>query len=99
MTLTLRWTEHAVEDLSAIADYVSLSSPLYAEQLVDRVVHQLEQACVYPESGRIVPEIGAGDTRELQVPPYRVMYRVLTDWIEVVSITHSRRSFKELPQE
>lgn len=73
MTLGLRWTEHAVEDLSAIAEYVSLSSPLYAEQLVDRIVRQLEQACVYPESGRMVPEVAAADIREFQVSPYRVM--------------------------
>lgn len=98
MTLPLRWTEHAVGDLSTIAEYVSLSSPIYAEQLVDRIVRQLEQACAYPESGRMVPEVAAPDIRELQVPPYRVIYRVLGDWIEVVSITHSRRSFKELPQ-
>ena len=95
MTLTLRWTEHAVENLSAIAEYISLSSPLYAEQLVDRVVRRLEQACAYPESGRIVPEMAAADIRELQVPPYRVMYRVVTDRIEVVSIMHSRRTFKD----
>jgi len=97
VTLTLRWTEHAIEDLSAIAEYISLSSPLYAEQLVDRIGRRLEQACAYPGSGRIVPEIASADIRELQVPPYRVMYRVVPDKIEVVSILHSRRSFKEEP--
>jgi toxin ParE1/3/4 len=98
VTLPLRWTEHAVDDLSTIAEYVSVSSPIYAEQLVDRIVRQLEQACTYPESGRMAPEVAAQDIRELQVSPYRVMYRVLTDWIEVVSIVHSRRNFRELPQ-
>ena len=89
------WTEHAVEDLSEIAEYVSLSSPVYAEQLVDRIVRQLEQARAFPESGRVVPELAPAGIRELQVPPYRVMYRVITEWIDVVSITHSRRSFDE----
>jgi toxin ParE1/3/4 len=99
VTLTLRWTEHAVEDLSAIVEYISLSSPIYAEQLVDRIVRQLEQACAYPESGRLVPELAAADIRELQTRPYRVIYRVVTDRIEVVSIIHSRRSFTQLPEE
>jgi toxin ParE1/3/4 len=99
VTLPLRWTEHAVDDLSTIAEYVSLSSPIYAEQLVDRIVRQLEQVRAYPESGRVVPEVGAPDIRELQVSPYRVMYRVLTDWIEVVSVVHSRRNFRDLPED
>lgn len=97
MTHTLRWTEHAVEDLSAIAEYISLSSPIYAEQLVDRIVRRLDQACLFPESGRQVPEAASGDMRELQVAPYRVMYRVVADRIEVLSIVHGRQSFRELP--
>jgi toxin ParE1/3/4 len=99
VTRSLRWTEHAVDDLSTIAEYVSLSSPINAEQLVDRIARQLEQACAHPESGRMVPEVAAPNIRELQVSPYRVMYRVLADRIEVVSIVHGRRNFRELPQD
>lgn len=99
MNRALRWTEHAVEDLSTIAEYISLSSPIAAEQLVERVKRQLEQISAYPESGRMVPEVGASDIRELQVKPYRVIYRVLIDQIEVISIVHGRRDFKELPQD
>lgn len=46
----LRWTEHAVAQLEAVAEYVSLSSPVYAEQLVDRITGRLNQACEFPES-------------------------------------------------
>lgn len=44
--------------LGAIADYVALTSPVYAEQVVDRVVRRLQQAQLFPESGRMVPEHG-----------------------------------------
>jgi len=54
VTLALRWTEHALEDLAAI-------SPIYAERLIDRVVRQLDQACAYPESGRIVQGLRRND--------------------------------------
>ena len=56
MRLGLRWTEQAVNQLSAIAEYISLSSPVYAEQLVERMVLRLRQAQQFPESGRRVPE-------------------------------------------
>ena len=44
----LRWTEHAVAQLASIAEYVSLSSPVYAEHLVDRLAQRLDQACEFP---------------------------------------------------
>ena len=53
----LRWSEHAVAQLAAVAEYVSLSSPVYAEHLVDRIARRLDQAREFPESGRVVPEL------------------------------------------
>ena len=96
---TLRWTEHAVAQLAAIAEYISLDSPVYAEQLVDRLVARLEQARAFPESGRIVPEVARVEIREFIEPPYRLIYRVHTDAIEVLSIVHSRRESPQLPKD
>ena len=73
----LRWTEHAVAQLEAVADYVSLSSPVYAEHLVDRIARRLEQACEFPESGRVVPEFARPEIRELIERPYRLVYRCM----------------------
>ncbi|MBA3343522.1 MAG: hypothetical protein H0T48_17030 [Gemmatimonadaceae bacterium] len=44
MSLELRWTEQAANQLGAIAEFVSLTSPVYAEQLVERLVDRLSQA-------------------------------------------------------
>jgi plasmid stabilization system protein ParE len=51
----LRWTEHAVTQLAAIAEYISLDSPVYAEQVVDQVVRRPAQAQRFPESGASCP--------------------------------------------
>ena len=56
MSLRLRWTEQAVDQLSAIAEYISLSSPVYAEHVLERIVLRLRQIQQFPESGRHVPE-------------------------------------------
>lgn len=92
----LRWTEHAVAQLAAVAEYVSLSSPVYAEHLVDRLASRLEQARAFPESGRVVPEFGRDEIRELIEWPYRLVYRVDADAIEVLSILHGRRELREI---
>ena len=92
----LRWTEHAVAQLASIAEYVSLSSPVYAEHLVDRLAQRLDQACEFPESGRVVPELGRAEIRELLEWPYRLVYRVHADAIEVLSVLHGRQELPEL---
>ena len=92
----LRWSEHAVAQLAAVAEYVSLSSPVYAEQLVDRIARRLDQAREFPESGRVVPEFARGEIRELIESPYRLVYRVRPDAIEVLSVLHGRQQLPEL---
>ena len=92
----LRWTEHAVAQLASIAEYVSLSSPVYAEHLVDRLAQRLDQAREFPESGRVVPELGRAEIRELLEWPYRLVYRVHADAIEVLSVLHGRQELPEL---
>jgi toxin ParE1/3/4 len=95
--LALRWTEHAVTQLAALAEFISLDSPFYAEQVVDRIVARFEQARRYPGSGRMVPEFGREDVRELIESPYRLVYRVRQDAVEVLSILHGRQPVGDMP--
>lgn len=93
----LEWSERAVTQLAAIAEYISLTSPVYAEQMVDRISQRLRQAAEYPESGRVVPEVGRPEVRELLEFPYRLVYRVRPDVIEVVAVVHGRQELRALP--
>ena len=95
MILGLRWTEHAVKQLGAIAEHISLVSPVYAEHTVDRLARRLEQAQRFPESGRRVPEAGAADIREFIEFPYRLIYRVHRDTVGVVAIIHGRQELAD----
>lgn len=91
MTLALRWTEHAVDQLSAIAEHIGLVSPVYAEQTVERIAQRFQQVQAFPDSGRHVPEAASLDVRELIEFPYRLIYRVRHDAIEIVAIVHARQ--------
>ena len=86
------WTETAVEHLAGIRQYISQTSPIYAEQVVRRILDQGKQLEAFPESGRIVPEVGRPEIREVIEPPYRVIYRVTTQRVEVVFVVHARRA-------
>lgn len=93
----LRWTEQAVDQLGAIAEFVGRSSPVYAEQLVQRIVHRLEQLRVFPESGSLVSEFSTSpDIRQLLEWPYRIIYRIRGDAIEVLAVIHGRRDLRHV---
>ena len=93
----LRWTEQAVDQLGAIAEFVGRSSPVYAEQLVERIVHRLEQVRVFPDSGSVVNEFGgAPEVRQLLEWPYRIIYRSRDDVIEVLAVIHGRRDLRQV---
>ena len=65
-------------------------------QLVDRITRRLNQACEFPESGRVVPEFARPEIRELIEWPYRLVYRVHADAIELLSVLHGRQDLREL---
>ncbi len=91
MTVRLRWTEQAVDQLGAIADYISLSSPIYAEGVVSRIAVRIQLAVEYPDIGRRVPETDGADVRELVEWPYRIVYRRHPDTVEILAIVHGSR--------
>jgi toxin ParE1/3/4 len=69
------WTEPALSDLDAIADYIALENPTAAAELVRRVFAHVEQLEAHPESGSKPPELGRSRYRQIVEPPCRVFYR------------------------
>lgn len=92
----VRWTPQAVEDLAAIRDFIARDSPRYAAITVERIVTAVGILEQFPLSGRIVPERSRDDLRELVRPPYRIVYRVLEDRLDVVTVF---RSSREIPDD
>jgi plasmid stabilization system protein ParE len=77
--------------LEALVEYISLTSPVYAEGMVTRIDQRLRLARLQPEIGKQVVEVNDATIREVVVPPYRVFYRIHPDAIEVLAIVHERR--------
>ncbi|MEO6197692.1 MAG: type II toxin-antitoxin system RelE/ParE family toxin [Gemmatimonadaceae bacterium] len=94
--LPLRWTEHAVTQLERIVDYITTTSPVYAEGVVLRIDQRLQAARVHPEIGKRVPEKDDPTIRELVAPPYRVFYRPRRDCVEVLAIVHGRQLLSDV---
>ena len=71
----LIWTEPALHDLDAIADYIALEDPLAAGRLVQRVFQHVEQLTEQPESGSRPPEMRRSRYRQIVETPCRIFYR------------------------
>ncbi|MBA3834002.1 MAG: type II toxin-antitoxin system RelE/ParE family toxin [Chthoniobacterales bacterium] len=71
----LIWTEPALHDLDAIADYIALDDPQAARHLVRRVFQHVEQLVEHPESGSRPPEMRQSRYRQIVEAPCRVFYR------------------------
>lgn len=92
--MSVYWTHNATRELRAIYDYISQNSPRYAQGMVDRITRKTQQLATAPELGAKVPEYSDELLRELLVYPYRIIYRICSARIEVLSIVHGAR---ELP--
>lgn len=93
--MRVHWTQNAVEHLVNIYEYIALNSPTYAKQMVDRITRRSEQIADQPLSGRKVPEYQIEDIRELIEKPYRIIYRVKADQIDVLAVIHGAQLLPE----
>ena len=67
------WTEPALADLEAIADYIAIENPVAARELVQRIVQHVRQLADHPESGSRPRELGSRTRyRQIIEPPCRV---------------------------
>ena len=69
------WTEPALQQLDAIAEYIAFDKPPAAARLVEAVFASTERLETFPESGRTPPELPGSVYREVLVPPCRIFYR------------------------
>jgi plasmid stabilization system protein ParE len=97
--VTVHWTDTAVAHLRAVRDYIARDSPGYARAVADRIVGRAELLAAVPLLGAEVPEYGDESIREVLEHPYRIIYRVLPNQIDVVAIIHGARRLPRTPPE
>jgi len=85
------WTREAVEDVEAIKAYVARDSVRYAALLAERIVAAVGRLESFPESGRVVPEVGDDALREIIHGAYRIVYRIQAESVQVVTVHHAAR--------
>jgi len=85
------WTKAADSNLQAIYDYIAQTSADYARRTVERITDRSRQIGAFPMSGRAVPEFHVGQLREVFDYPYRIIYRIRPDRIDIIAVVHMSR--------
>lgn len=92
----VKWTGPAKQDLKSIHDYIARDSKFYAKKVSLEIVEKSEKLNIFPEIGRIVPEIGDPKIRELIIYSYRLIYEVFPNKVEILALIHGKRDFSKI---
>ena len=89
------WSPQAIRDVESIRAFIAQDSSSYAELVARRIVAAVERLHSFPESGRLVPERQDPAIREVIVTPYRIVYRLRSGVLEVVTVFRGSQEFPE----
>lgn len=87
------WSPSSLNDIDLIAEYIARDSADRAALFVLRIIKEIDRLETFPESGRIILEIGNKHSREIIFSSYRIMYKIEQDDILITGIIHGSRKF------
>ncbi len=98
-TYQVIWTYVAESDLKEIIEYIYLDRPQAALKILKTIKNKASDLYDFPERGRIVPELhnqGILQYRELVIPPWRLIYKILDRTIIVLSVIDARQNVEDI---
>ncbi len=87
------WAPTSLDDIDLIAEYIARDSAKRSTIFVERLLKSVERLEVFPQSGRVVPEIGDEVRREIIFGSFRVMYRIEGDIVWITGVVHSAKDW------
>ena len=89
------WTEPALADLEAVADYIAVENSVAARDFVRRVFSHIDKLEQHPRLGRTPPEMEGARYREIVEPPCRIFYRREGNQLFIVHVMRVERLLRE----
>lgn len=85
------WAGPALRELEAALDYIARDNPEAAEQLGRKVHAAVGRLAEYPDSGRVVPELGDPLLREVVRELFRVIYERGRSGVRVLAVVRAEQ--------
>ena len=92
----VNWTRQAINNLYEIREYFQPQSKRFVEQLTDKIFEKAKALEQFPQMGRVVPEIGNSEVRELIFRNYRIIYHLVSSsQINILAVHNGIRPLTE----
>jgi plasmid stabilization system protein ParE len=88
------WSRQAKRDLRAIFDHIAIDSTSQTKTVTEKIGAKVTVLEKLPRIGKMAPELGDPNVRELPIYTYRILYEIQTDNVEVLAIIHKRKNTK-----
>ena len=85
------WTDQASQMLDEAVAYIAQDSRLAAEGLLTEALHAADSLDTFSERGRVVPEFGQANIRQLLVRRYCLLYEVTPDEVQILAFVRGAR--------
>ena len=90
--MLIHYTTRFLHEADEQAEHLAQYSPTRATLFIDSLFRQLELLKPHPRLGRMVPELGTDNVRELLFRQYRLIYRLTSaDRIDVLALQTGQR--------
>jgi plasmid stabilization system protein ParE len=99
MKTKIKWTITAANDLKNIISYIAADSKKNAQTILQNLKNLASTLYLFPEKGRHVPELkeyGILLYRELIYTPWRIIYKIEKNVVNVVAVFDGRRDLLDL---
>ncbi len=96
MARKVNWAYEATTDLEALAEYIARDSAFYASAFVREIRDASRSLNEFSERGRIVPELGNPNIRELFIREYHLIYSIEESRVVIIGLIHGKRDLKRL---
>ena len=85
------WSSEARKELRAIRRFIARDSEYYAARVIASIVERVERAADHPTQGHPVHEYPELPLKEVHEAPYRIIYQLSPDRIQIVTIIHFKK--------
>jgi len=93
--MKVAWSYVAIGNLIETNRYISSENPEAARKVINDIFETGNKIKEFPNKGRLVPEIRRNNVREVFCLEYRIIYRIESRRIFILTIRHMKQKLKK----
>lgn len=93
--MNIVWSPTARARAIQAMEFMERERPLAALEWLEGLVRRVGLLAELPEQGRVVAEAADPTVRQIVYRPYRVIYTIRSDHVEILTLRHFRESDQE----